>query len=178
MQAITIWSMRAKNIKVDFALFCRVCSSHPVDCSRVCEERVRSGRRGWQVGLWDHPVGDLLRWRGPTQGEETYRGGRLWRKWWLYNHTYRGNTILSNLKWQFCLFAHFVFTFLSLPFHHQASLIPYTLCYVSVLSRRRGFTRPSASWPPQTAKSWLNSWPTAWTTTPRRDPSSGPSSGT
>lgn len=28
------------------------------------------------MGLWYHPVGDLLRWRGPTQREETYRGVR------------------------------------------------------------------------------------------------------
>lgn len=33
------------------------------------------------MGLWYYPVGDLLRWRGPTQREETYRGLR--RK---YNH--------------------------------------------------------------------------------------------
>lgn len=49
---------------------------------------------------------------------------------------------------------------------------------VIVLSRRRDFMKWSASWPPLTAKSWLNSWPTAWTTTPRRDLSSGLSSGT
>lgn len=53
---------------------CRVCASHPLDRSRVCEERVSSECCSWQVGLWDHPVGDLLRWRGPTQREETHRG--------------------------------------------------------------------------------------------------------
>lgn len=28
------------------------------------------------MGLWYHPVGDLLRWRSPTQREETHRGLR------------------------------------------------------------------------------------------------------
>ena len=57
-------------------LFCsyRVCASHPMDCSRVCEECVSPKRCSWQVGLWYHPVGDLLWWRGPAQREETYRG--------------------------------------------------------------------------------------------------------
>lgn len=66
-----------QTLEDDFIFFggsCRVCASHPLDRSRVCEERVSSERCSWQVGLWDHPVGDLLRWRGPTQREETYRG--------------------------------------------------------------------------------------------------------
>lgn len=45
-----------------------------MDRSGVCEERLLPERGSWQVGLWYHPVGDLLRWRGPPQREETDRG--------------------------------------------------------------------------------------------------------
>ncbi len=47
--------------------------------------------------------------------------------------------------------------------------------FVIFLSRRRGFTQRSVSWPHLTARSWPNSWPTVWPTTLARDSSSGPS---
>lgn len=54
--------------------FSRACSPYPVDRSRVREERFCAEYCSGQVGLWDHPVGDLLQWRSSTEREETHWG--------------------------------------------------------------------------------------------------------
>lgn len=174
---------------VAFVALCRVCASYPMDRSRVCEEFVCPEYCSWQVGLWYHPVGDLLWWRSPPQREETHRGMGNTHKHltWLY-------IIIHTFKlMRFCGFK-FEQAFLNIPVYFlplffttcpptQINYHIHFVCmqflihmYVSVLSRRRGFMKQSANWPPQTAESWLNWWPTAWTTTPRRDLSSGLSS--
>lgn len=173
--------------KADFVCLCRVCASYPMDRSGVCEEPVFSERRSWQVGLWYHPVGDLLRWRGPPQRQETHRGRghtqELYMTMYIIIHISK-LIFLFQIWWLLFLFI-FLLLFSISSVHHHTSMI--TLCFfmhllihmhVFVLGRGRGFTKQSANWPPQTAKSWLNWWRTAWTTTPRRDLSSGLSSET
>lgn len=64
----------------------------------------------------------------------------------------------GSVERQFCRFAPpLIFFNLIFFFYLLLSDVKNSLCHVSVLSRRRGFTRWSASWPPRTARSWLNS---------------------
>lgn len=94
------WWIKCLNLIKPSSDLCRVCASYPMDRSRVCEERLSLKCCSWQVGLWYHPVGDLLWWRGPTQREETHRGMKI------------------KTKMFFCFF---------FPVHHHTSVITLIL---------------------------------------------------
>lgn len=130
---------------------CRVRTSYPMDRSRVCEECVCAECCSWQVGLWYHPVGDLLWWRSPAERQETH-GGMSRTQPLLLMVTHTGRIITNGMKMSFTS-AHTSHT----PHHpslpcfcpltHQICLYARShsrVCF-SLLSRRRGFMKQSAN---------------------------------